>query len=333
MIDIHDFPKIDAHIHISRFDDCYVDIARGYNMRMININTDADVFASPKKQEEVAIKYCDAHANMFAYITTFHAEDYINGDKKIVFDNLDKSLANGAVGVKIWKNIGMELKNSDGEFLMASNPLFNDLYTYIIEHHTTLLAHLGEPKNCWLPLEEMTSERNRLYFSRFPQYHMFLHPNYPSYESHIEARDKIIERFPKLSFVGAHLGSLEWSIDEIAKRLDLYHNLSVDMASRINHLQLQSQKEYAAVRNFVIKYADRLIYGSDVIDDTDKMERCYMENWSYLATDSNECTLESHDKCKGLNLPYEILEKIYFSNAIDKYRKLDKFSKKKLEQK
>lgn len=322
MIDIHEFPKIDAHIHISLYDEKYVSLARRYNMRMISVNTDAGVFKSPSEQESVSLEYLHHHSDMFAYIATFRAKDYLTQDKKRVLDNIDLSIKNGAVGVKIWKNIGMELRDADGEFIMASDSDFDDLYLHLTKHNIPLLAHLGEPKNCWLPFCEMTSERNRLYFTHFPEFYMFEHPDYPSYDEHIEARDKILQKFPYLNFIGAHFGSMEWSIEQITRRLNLYSNFTVDAASRINHLQFQSQKNYSSVRNFMIEYADRIIYGSDVIDDIDKMERIYNDNWLYLATDSNDCSVESNGRCRGLNLPSEVLEKIYFTNAMNKYTQL-----------
>lgn len=324
MVEIRTLPKIDAHIHISRFDERYINIAYDYNMRMITVNTDADVFASPKGQESVALEYLNNCGEMFAYIATFSADSYLNGGVDCEIDNVNLSLKNGAVGVKIWKNIGMELQNSSGEFIMASDQAFDALYNHLSNNKIPLLAHLGEPKNCWLPLNEMTSDRNRSYFTRFPEYHMFSHPNYPSYNEHIDARDEVLRRFPSLCFIGAHLGSMEWSIEQIAERFEQYPNFSVDLASRINHLQFQSQKDYSDVREFMIKYADRIIYGSDVIDDIEKMELTYNNDWQYLATDSCECVVESSGRCRGLNLPYEVLQKIYFINAINRYSSLKK---------
>ncbi len=66
---------------------------------------------------------------------------------------------------------------------------------------------------------------------------MYLHPEFPSYEDQIKARDHMLEKHPDLKFIGAHLGSLEWSADELAKRLDKFPNMVVDMAARISHLQ------------------------------------------------------------------------------------------------
>src|SRR5690606_20786759 len=121
---------------------------------------------------------------------------------------------------KVWKNIGMELRDTSGNFVMIDHPKLDAVIAYLVRHDIPLIGHLGEPKNCWLPLDEMTVSSDRSYFESYPQYHMFLHPSYPSYTEQIRARDHLLEKFPTLRFVGAHLASLEWSVDELAKRLE-----------------------------------------------------------------------------------------------------------------
>ena len=79
-----------------------------------------------------------------------------------------------------------------------------------------LMGHL-EPRNCWLPLEEMTVKNDRRYFQNNPQYHMYLHPEMPSYEEQLAARDRMLGKHPNLPFLGAHFGSLEWSVDALAR--------------------------------------------------------------------------------------------------------------------
>ena len=75
-----------------------------------------------------------------------------------------------------------------------------------------------------------------------PEYHMYLHPEYPSYEDQIETRDNLLRKHPGLHFVGAHLGSMEWSLEEMASHFDMFPNMSVDMAARISHLENHAQE-------------------------------------------------------------------------------------------
>jgi predicted TIM-barrel fold metal-dependent hydrolase len=153
---------------------------------------------------------------------------------------------------------------------------------------------------------------------------MYLHPEAPSYEAQINARDNLLKKHPNLDFIGAHLASLEWSVDELAKRLDLFPNLKVDLSARIAHLQYQSISDPERVRNFMIKYQDRLLYGTDITlnpQDSNFSAKSQMllerwkSNWIYLATDSTFRVKDLPSMVKGLQLPKEVIDKIYNKNA------------------
>ncbi|MFA5657283.1 MAG: amidohydrolase family protein, partial [Dysgonamonadaceae bacterium] len=239
------------------------------------------------------------------------------------FTHIKKSVEKGAVGIKIWKNIGMEIvKSSDHTYLMIDDLFFDPLFKFLSENKIPLLAHLGEPKNCWLPLEEMTSDRNRLYYTNHPEFHAYLHPEIPNYDLQIQARDSLLAKFPDLVFVGAHLGSLEWSYEELSKRFDKYPDFKVDLSSRLGHLQMQSAKKYDGVRDFFMKYADRIIYGTDAYNDPEKLTSSLINDWKFLSTDEDCESTEVSKTFKGIQLPEEYLYKIYYENAIKTYNGL-----------
>ena len=319
------FPKIDAHFHSTSYDPIYEEVSKKHNLKLININTNANVFPSIEIQEDVALDYISKDKNHFAYIGSFEMEGWENeGWYEKVFARIKKSMEKGAVGIKIWKNIGMEIrKSSDNAFLMIDDQFFEPLLTYLSDNKIPLLAHLGEPKNCWLPLDEMTSTRNRTYYSNNPKYHAYLHPEIPHYDLQIEARNNLLSKFPELIFVGAHLGSLEWSIDKLALHFDRYPNFNVDLSSRIGHLQLQSENRYDDVRDFLIKYADRIIYGTDAYNNPVRLINSLFNDWKYLSTNQYCESTEVKSKFKGVDLPEEVLYKIYYENASKIYHRLN----------
>lgn len=328
MVSFGNFPKIDAHFHSTFYDPVYEKIASDSNLRYVNINTDAAVFPSIEEQEAIAKKYMELDSQRFAYIASFEMTGWEeDGWLSSRISALERSIHQGAVGVKIWKNIGMEIrKSSDNSYLMIDDPFFDPLFDFFIAHHIPVLTHLGEPKNCWLPLEEMTSERNRVYYSNHPEYHAYRHPEIPDYDQQIEARDNVLAKHPDLVLVGAHFGSIEWSYEELAQRFDKYPNFMVDVSSRLGHMQLQSAKDYDAVRDFFMKYDDRIIYGTDAYNNIEKLINSLRNDWAFLATDSDVESTEVSGVFTGLNLPEETLHKIYFENAMRAYQRL-KFSK------
>ena len=166
----------------------------------------------------------------------------------------------------------------------------------------------------------MASESNRRYYGEHPQYHMFLHTESPAYEDHIHAVERMLTRHPKLRYVGAHLASLEWSVEELAKFLDRFPNVSVDLAARIDDLQLLDP---VAVRAFFMKYQDRVLYATDLEvnpnqDSQAAFERAHarwQNDWIYFATNQEATIQGTQRRVRGLSLPREVLLKIYQANA------------------
>lgn len=77
---------------------------------------------------------------------------------------------------------------------MIYDPRFDILFYYIIQNKIPVLEHLRGPKNCWLPLEKMTIKGDKNYCSGQPEYHMYLHPEFPVYDAQIAARDHLLKK-------------------------------------------------------------------------------------------------------------------------------------------
>lgn len=322
-----DFSKVekyDTHVHINADDTTFIQQAKEDNFRLLTVNVNSGGSVSVDNQQSIAIRLVKAHPDRLAYLTTFTLEGWGKDEwQSTTINYLKDSFEKGAIGVKIWKNLGMELRDKDGKFVMIDDPRIDPVIDFIEENDVTLLGHLGEPRNAWLPVEQMTVAGDKGYFSNHPQYHMYLHPEYPSYEDQVNARDNMLEKHPKLRFVGAHLGSLEWNVDELAKRLDKFPNMAVDMAERICHLEYQSVKNWQKVYDFFIKYQDRLIYStdsgvnakSDFAAVNKKFHETRLSDWMFFVTDSKMNVSHFDSSFKGLKLPKEVIDKIYRKNA------------------
>ena len=322
--DFEKVSKIDAHVHYNSTDTRYLEYAGSLNFRLISINVSVSVPID--EQFEIACILKQRLPDNFDFFSTFSVDSFGKaGFAESTIDHIEKCMKSGALGIKIWKNIGMVLKDSKGHFVMIDDPAFNPVFNYLMEKNIPVLGHLGEPRNCWLPLDKMTLGNDFRYYTINPQYHMYLHPESPSYEWHIKARDNLLRQNPDLNFTGAHLASLEWNVDELAKRFDSFPNLNADMADRIGHLQYQSMRDRERVRNFLIRYQDRIMYATDKFfksDDTNyseitsKLRETWIADWVYLATDSSIIVNDLDKKeVKGLKLPKEVIDKIYCKNA------------------
>lgn len=320
----YEIEKVDAHVHYNTDRAALLELAEDENFRFVSINSDIYFFPSIQDQEKIIHNQQQRFGHRLDYICTFSAADFNEpGWTERVIQTIQKSITKGAVSVKIWKNIGMEVRDTSGKLVMIDDPRMDPVFKFMVENNIRFTGHQGEPKNCWLPVEQMTVKQDRDYFVLHPEYHMYLHPEFPSYEQQIEARDHVLDKFPDLQFCGAHFASVEWSIEEIGKRLDKYPSMMVDTAERICHLQHQSVSRYNEVRNFFLKYQDRIIYGTDIIDDgtkndqelKDHLKAIWERHWKYFTTTSLQTSPKVSEPFYGLGLPAEVVEKIYFKNA------------------
>ncbi len=320
---IDEIVKIDVHSHIFEPVPEFVDMMRRINLRIINICTRGTI---PQWLPRAEALVEDAHRkfpDLFAFASTFDVtrrdeEDYHDQVRKW----LDRSFEAGAVMTKIWKEIGMEVKQPDGSFLMPDDPVFDPIYDHLRLRGKPLIAHLAEPLEAWRPLHPDNTHYG--YYSNNPEWHFYTKKGVPSHEQIIAARDHILEKHPDLTVIGAHIGSLSHDVDEVAKRLDLFPNFHVEVAARTKDLTRQPREK---VRNFFIKYQDRILYGYDLgfgpgegdrsqeeIDAfVQRAEAQYRKDFQYYAGSG---TVEmAGRKVECLELPRAVLEKFYSGNA------------------
>jgi predicted TIM-barrel fold metal-dependent hydrolase len=242
--------------------------------------------------------------------------------------------------VKVWKNIGMVARDAQGKRVFLDDPRFDGVMAHLERKGIPLIAHQAEPKNCWLPLDQMTTENDRSYFREHPEYYMFLHPEEPRYEALMAARDRFVARHPRLAFDGAHMASLEWSVDELARFFDRHPGTVVDLAARMSNLQVQSNADLAKVRAFFIEYQDRILYGTDLTDSPPdpaaraqnppatgdfarEADQVWRADWRYLATPLSQRVDAICADARGLDLPRAVIDKIYWKNA-QRFFRLDR---------
>ncbi len=323
---IDDFPtveKIDSHYHIYSAENNSMEQAKNDNFKLLAINTYSDKCERVKDIQKQSAALLNNYPADFAYTATFCLDGW---DDSTWVENtilwLDSCIADGAIAVKVWKNIGMEFRDKDSFLIMIDNPKFDPIFKHLAEKGIPLVGHLGEPKNCWLPFNEMTTKNDSSYFAENPQYHMFMHPEFPTYEEQMAARDRMLDKNPNLVFIGCHLASLEWSVDELAKWLDKYPKAAVDMAARMGQLYYQTREKPEKVRDFFIKYQDRILYGTDIIDHgqekeafQNRMHETWLKDWEYMVTDHKMSSNLINGEFTGLKLTKEVVDKIYTGNA------------------
>lgn len=324
MADYARVPKIDAHLHLHNADPAFLQAARRQHFKVLTINVDYPDFPPLDEQQRVAMQLKASFPQDVAWAASFPVDGSDQPEwLAATRERVDAALKAGAVGFKVWKNIGMSLRNADGQLVMIDDPRFAPLFDDFAKRGIRLLGHQGEPHNCWLPLAQMTVNNDREYFKAHPQYHMALHPEMPSWEDQMAARDRMLAAHPGLQFIGVHLASLERNVDELAAFLDRFPDAMVDVAARIGQLQYQSQRDRERVRRFFIRYQDRLLYGSDMSQTPDQdgaalgreAEGVWRGHWRYFNTADRFKVADLDAPVQGLALPRRVVDKLYHLNA------------------
>jgi predicted TIM-barrel fold metal-dependent hydrolase len=217
----------------------------------------------------------------------------------------------------------MALRDANGRYVMPDDPRLEPIIAHLEHAHIVLLGHQAEPLNCWLPLDKMTVRGDRDYYQEHPQYYMYQHPEMPSHDSILAARDRMLRAHPGLVFDSVHLASLEWDVDKVADFLDRFPTARVDVAARMVHLEYQATTQREKVRRFLIRYQDRVLYGSDDAygpDDSDPaavaaVHMDWLADWRFLATSDVMHSGDFDAPFRGLHLPRAVIDKIYRGNA------------------
>ena len=317
---------IDTHAHIYHPADNFTAMINRLNLHIINIlvlddHGDNKVMASLPLERTAALNVIDQNKQRMVLCTTFDPYKFNNADfTKQSIVEMNSDFANGAIAVKVWKNVGMELKDANGKYVLPDDPKFEPIYKDIAAHHKTLIAHLADPNTLWAPPNPAADDYS-YYMEEEPWWYMYNKPGVNSKESILGARDHVLEMNPTLRVVGAHLGSLEADFHDLGAHFDRYPNFAVDTAGRIPYFEMMPREEAIA---FITKYQDRLIYATDndyqFFPDKDAAqgeklwEQAYANQWRYLATND---VVEYHGKpVQGLALPLPILQKLYHQNAV-----------------
>jgi predicted TIM-barrel fold metal-dependent hydrolase len=318
---------IDAHNHYASDHPRILSEMERMDLKIVNI---AVAGSSPhwRERAELYERLSHQHPDRYAWITSFELPhpavepDYHDR----VIAEMERDLTVGrAIGVKAWKCIGMEIKDADGRFRMIDDEVFRPIFEYLERTDRTVCFHLGEPLACWLPLDPNNAHYH--YYSQFPEWHMHGRNDFPSHQQINDARDRILQRHPKLRVVGAHLGSMEYDLKVMADHFDRYPNLALDTSARLLDL---TYFDSANVREFFIRYLDRLLFGIDTgyhqrPGATDQeMDAVLAE---FRAGYQRELDYYGSDKqvkigkrtAKGLALPAQAQDKLFRANALRWY--------------
>jgi len=312
-----DIPRIDVHTHIGgdvQAVSNYLDLRE----RLIK-NHKIDIamwinLGSTKKPITNLDSFMTAGENrVLCCIYDYSAHDGLDYPP----EELTKALEKGYIGYKIWSGPPhRRLKPGQKGFPYIDDPAHEPTFTKMEEIGMLAASiHIADPNGPW-------GKRTKWL------------PDPVEYWKQIIAWRHVLEKHPKLIVVNAHA---MWTIcqdaqiDYLRNMLATFPNLNVDLAATFQYYDLVT---YENLRSFMIEYADRILYGTDIgqwTDSTGTTERLEAYKRSFLILETDQIVDKGffgESKIRGLALPRDVLEKIYYKNAVRLYPKVKDFMQK-----
>ena len=225
-----------------------------------------------------------------------------------VANQLEQDLKNGAQGLKIFKNFGMDLKDTKGQRIHVDDPRFEKVWEVCAKWKVPVLIHTGEPWSFFQPQDRLNERWLEL--KQFPQ--RARPPNrYPTWETLMAEQHHLFASHPKTIFINAHLGWLGGNLAELGRLMDQMPNMYTEIGAVL--AELGRQPRFA--RQWFIQHQDRVLFGKDIWEPTEYY--CYFRVLE-TADEYFDYYRKRHAfwKMYGLDLPDEVLKKLYYKNAL-----------------
>ena len=221
---------------------------------------------------------------------------------------LEADVAAGAVGIgEVSKSLGLSLRKPDGTRLAIDDPVMDPIWQAAARLDVPVFIHTADPAEFFEELD-YTNER-WLELALFPNRH-YPQDEYPSFEQLVRERDNLFRRHPNTTFVTAHLGWQANDLSELGRLLDAMPNVHTEVGAVLYDIGRQPRN----ARDFFIRYQDRILFGKDSFQPEE-----YPYYWRVFETadDYFDYYRPYHAfwKLYGLDLPDEVLRKLYYANA------------------
>ncbi len=228
---------------------------------------------------------------------------------------LEEDVKLGAMGLKIYKNLGLTYKDKAGNRIHADDPRIDPVWAKCGELGIPVLIHAADPKQFWDPIDK-NNER---------WLELKLHPRRrytekeATWETIIAEQHNIFKKHPKTKFINAHLGWHGNDLKKLGQLMDQYPNMYTEIGAVIAELGRQPR----AAKVFLTKYQDRVLFGKDswVPEEYTTYFRVLESEDEYFPYHKR---YHAFWKMYGIGLPDEVLKKIYYKNALSLLPTLDK---------
>jgi predicted TIM-barrel fold metal-dependent hydrolase len=204
-------------------------------------------------------RYDRAHPGRFL---TFCQLDWslLADDRGVAFLtlSLDDSARRGAVGLKIWKNLGLTVRGADGALISPDDPRVIAVVQHAGALGMPVLIHTADPRAFFEPLDENNERLEELLEEE--DWWFGDTAVHPSFDDLLDAHAALVRSCPDTVFIGAHAGGAAEDLDRVEALLDECPNYTIDIGGRMAELGRQPRR----VRQLIERHPDRVLFGTDI---------------------------------------------------------------------
>jgi predicted TIM-barrel fold metal-dependent hydrolase len=313
------FPVVDAHNHLGRW------LTEGWSTPDVGELLDVmdacgieaivnlDGMCGDELRANVD-RYDRSHPGRFA---TFCQLDWTTTEEPGFGERLGAQLVRcvdeGARGLKVWKGLGLRIRDDRGELLMPDDELLSPVWEAAAAQGIPVTIHVADPVAFFEPLDETNERLEELLVN--PDWWFGDRDAFPPFERIIESFESLVARHPATTFIGAHVACNVEDLAWVDRMLATYPNLYADIAARIAELGRQPR----ATRALMLKHPDRILFGTDLFPPARDI---YEIHFRFLETADEHFPYDPEDPppqgrwaISGVELPDDVLRAVYGENA------------------
>jgi predicted TIM-barrel fold metal-dependent hydrolase len=239
--------------------------------------------------------------------------DWTGIDHDVFWSNLtvgfERMVEHGACGLKLWKDLGLSVRDSNDRLLSIDDERLTPIFEKAAELNVPIMFHTADPDAFFQPIDR--------YNERYEE--LAAHPDWGFAGSEVSKhallaqRDRVFARHPQTRFIAAHVAESGEDLGRVSQMLESYPNVCVDMSARVAELGRQPYR----AREFFLKYADRILFGTDLLPDVEmyRLHYRFLETFDEYFDYPSHASRQGRWQIYGIGLPKEVLLKIYRANA------------------
>ncbi|WP_242886738.1 amidohydrolase family protein [Actinomadura litoris] len=309
-------PAIDAHNHLGRWltGDWTIPDVKSLLALMDACGVETIVNLDGRWDAELEAnldRYDRAYPDRF--LTFCHVDWARLGRPGALAESLRKSVAAGARGLKVWKDLGLHIRDDSGRLVLPDDPRLGELWNAAADLGVPVWIHTADPIAFFDPIDERNERYEQLL--AHPDWSFADEERFPRFDWLMDSLEALVAAHPRTTFVAVHAGCQAEDLGRVGRMLAAYPNLNIDIAARIAELGRQPR----ATRDLILRFPDRVLFGTDEFPPSADL---YATHFRFLETldehfphSDDDPPLMGRWRISGLGLPEDVLARVYASNA------------------